>query len=1425
MRAPVTELAPVEVGATHQMARSTNKVLILESTVSERGGQGGREARAVKSIAPSARIDIVKPSDWRTMTAEQFMEYSAIIIGDAACVSGTDAFQVAIDTRINWGAIVDGNVVILGADPVTNGTPRLVENAMRTVLDSAQGLTGMYIALGCAYKDATADTVVTLLEPFGTFKVQGAQGCAPTAHIFETNPSYLSAGISDGQLPGNGCAARSVFTEYPENTFATVAIATSTPGRPIPGQRPYIDYTMNDGRETPFMGAPYVLVRGATAVGAGCGDLGDDYIPPSQQCDMGDSRNGQPAAPGQDPVTTCSHSCRYNWCGDGQVDADQGEECDNGMENGRTTDASGSISGCTSFCKIPRVNRAPVALCRDVTVTATNICGLPADINNGSSDPDDNLAGCTQSPAGPYGVGRTSVLLTCQDRMGAVARCTGTVTVLDAVAPTVTLAGEPNQTLECTRNSTYRDLGATARDSCPESTLPVTVSGAVNLGTPGAYTLNYRAEDAAGNVGTATRTVGVTDTRPPTVSVTGSSRMGHECGMPFVDPGATANDLCVGPLPVTATRSGSADRPGTFIITYSATDPSGNRGTSPVTRTVTVTDDTPPTLTLAGSATQTLECGTPFRDPGVTASDLCAGDLTDRITRTGTVDSAVPGSYTITYSVTDPSNHTATRSRQVSVADTQPPSITCPDPVIVEAREGALVTVTLGEARATDTCSQVRISSPTQTRFPLGTTPVTYTATDAAGNTSSCTSAVSVVEYALPDTWIVSGPPRETEATDATFDFSASKPNVTYECSVDGGEFKDCLATSTFADLSEGDHTLEVRARDSAGNVDPTPAATIWTVVPPRKLFDRALMGGGNGCSSTNSGPSSLALMGLAVFAALITRKRARAGLLLLPLLLIGGKASAQVEGIPTFELELLQLNPSGKGSLLLGTGELLSHGDYRFSLTTHYQKDPLILYQNGEEMGTVVRHRATAHLGAAYGLWGRLEIGAQVPVVLLQRGDNLTDLGVGQPKGGLAAGTPLLTLQMKLLSQREDDLVDLAVGIEGGPAIGSAAALAREVRATPSLMAGRTFQSLRTAIDAGILLRPRTVLTPDANVQDELGHAVRLGGSVSSLGQGLRGELAVVGLVPLKRQGYSFEALSGVRWPMSNAVEAYGMAGVGFGSAPGTPDFRVLFGVAYDRPKPARVELAKYEPPQDSDRDGLLDDVDRCPNVPGLPGLQGCPDRDGDGLEDETDHCPSVPGPVARHGCPPKDSDGDGLLDEEDACPTEPGPRERRGCPIRDRDQDKVEDKVDNCPDEPGPVDNQGCPIEEKQLVEIQSDRIAIKDKVHFDFDKATIQRRSYGLLDQVARVILEHPEILAVSIDGHTDSQGSAEYNRDLSQRRAAAVREYLIQKGVAPERLQARGFGEDRPIESNATNAGRAANRRVEFLTRYGEDEQQQ
>ncbi|MBN1206628.1 MAG: OmpA family protein [Myxococcaceae bacterium] len=1190
LRTSEAEPTPAEARTTTQWARSTNKVLILDSSVS--GGPNSREAQAVKAHDPATHIDVVSPAQWRAITAEQFMLYRAIILGDATCASGSDAFQAAVDTRDRWGAIVDGTVAIVSTDPAHNDTPQLVENAIRFVLGpSPHRTTGMYISLGCAYQAAPANTPVPLLEPFGDFKVQGVTGCATSGHLFQLSPATLSDNLSDGQLPGDGCAARSVFTHYPEHTFAFAAIATSSSGAPLPGQQPYVDYFVAPDLETSFVGTPYVVARGAVALSAGCGL--PDHSPSIEQCDLGDGLNGRLANPGENPAQTCSFSCHLNWCGDGFVDTALGEECDDGINNGRTRDSSGNIGACSSFCKIPDItppNRPPVARCKSVTVAATSTCGVPADINDGSNDPDGDLVGCTQSPSGAYPIGSTTVTLTCTDQAGQSASCAGTVTVRDEVLPTVTLQGPASEALECLRGARYSDPGATAQDAC-EGPLSVTTSGSVNLEVPGSYQVSYTATDSAGAVETA--------------------------------------------------------------------------------------------------------------------------------------------------------------SRAVVVADTQPPHIVCPEPIVVETLEGALISVTPGVATATDTCSQARVSSAAQTRFPVGTTPVQYTATDEAGNTATCTSTITV---------------------------------------------------------------LRVKPPDSTG-------------VPSPDSLDRALMGGGSSCSATGSGPSSLALMGLGLLASLLLRKRARPGLVVLAGVLVAATASAQLQGVPTFDLELLKLNPSGKGSLLLGTGELLPDGDYRLSLTTHYEKDPLVLLQNGRQVGVVVRHRTTAHLAAAYGLWGRLELGAQVPLVLFQRGDDLTARGVGGLEGGVAPGTPLFHVQMKLLSQREDDLVDLALGLQAGPPVGSAAALARELRATPNLMVGRTFDSLRAAIDAGVLLRPRTVLTPDENIQDELGHALRLGGALSSLGQGLRGELALSTLVPLKRQGFSVEALTGARWPVSETVEAYGLAGLGFGTAPGTPDFRVLFGMAYGRTQPARVELASYDPgptPRDSDGDGILDEMDRCPTMPGLPGFQGCPDQDDDSVEDEVDLCPSEPGLVELRGCPVEDSDGDGVVDESDDCPTEAGLAERRGCPFLDKDEDTVEDVRDNCPDEAGPADNQGCPAEEEQLVTIETDRIAIKDTVHFDFDKATIQPRSFALLDQVARVLREHPEILSVSIEGHTDDQGPAEYNRNLSQRRSESVREYLSRKGVAPERMEARGFGEDRPVESNRTNAGRAANRRVEFITRYADSQ---
>ena len=260
------------------------------------------------------------------------------------------------------------------------------------------------------------------------------------------------------------------------------------------------------------------------------------------------------------------------------------------------------------------------------------------------------------------------------------------------------------------------------------------------------------------------------------------------------------------------------------------------------------------------------------------------------------------------------------------------------------------------------------------------------------------------------------------------------------------------------------------------------------------------------------------------------------------------------------------------------------------------------------------------------------------------------------------------------------------------------------------------------------------------------------------------------------------------------------------------------------DRPPPEEPK------PSDFDGDGILDTADDCPRVPedkdGFEDGDGCPeaDNDADGINDPIDDCPIEPedrdGTDDTDGCPDPDNDGDGLVDRIDQCPDEAedkdGFQDDDGCPDCDNDADSVPEcptAIDQCPAEAGPGTADGCPPK-YQLIVVTDKKIELKQTVYFDTRKATIKRVSFPLLDEVAQALADHPTI-KVRIEGHTDSQGSDKFNLKLSKNRAASVRKYLIGKGVDPFRMEAQGFGESVPIEDNRTNAGRAANRRVEFF----------
>ncbi|NVB37204.1 OmpA family protein [Pseudenhygromyxa sp. WMMC2535] len=205
-------------------------------------------------------------------------------------------------------------------------------------------------------------------------------------------------------------------------------------------------------------------------------------------------------------------------------------------------------------------------------------------------------------------------------------------------------------------------------------------------------------------------------------------------------------------------------------------------------------------------------------------------------------------------------------------------------------------------------------------------------------------------------------------------------------------------------------------------------------------------------------------------------------------------------------------------------------------------------------------------------------------------------------------------------------------------------------------------------------------------------------------------------------------------------------------------------------------------------------------------------PDRDGDGFPNERDSCPDTPG-VSPDGCPPRDSDNDGWVDTEDACPYEAGV-EPDGCPVRDRDGDGIPDERDSCPDQPetdnGYEDTDGCPDEIPEKVR---EFTGVIEGIEFEYDSAGVRDVSKPILDRAIEVLEEYPDI-RIEVVGHTDNEGTAEYNEALSKERADAVKQYLVDGGIASDRVETRGAGQSEPIASNDSEDGRAKNRRTEF-----------
>ena len=524
-------------------------------------------------------------------------------------------------------------------------------------------------------------------------------------------------------------------------------------------------------------------------------------------------------------------------------------------------------------------------------------------------------------------------------------------------------------------------------------------------------------------------------------------------------------------------------------------------------------------------------------------------------------------------------------------------------------------------------------------------------------------------------------------------------------------------------------------------------------------------------------------------------------------LLLAATSASAQV--VPSFDLERLTLDPSAVSSMVVGTGQVRPAGQGRVSIAAHYENRPLVLLADGvvigrglpydgTRLGDIVENRVTAHLGASISLTDRFELNFRLPIVVFQDGtDGLPGV---QSISSSGIGTPAVGFRWQLAEQSATGL-NLAIATEVLMPYGSVKALAgnQQWYFTPRVEVSREFGGIVVGGQGGLIVRERPLAFGGATT---LSTAAQGGLVVATTGK-LRGELSVRGEYSDYKNDASAEALLGARYAMGD-FELFALGGPGFLKAPGTPKYRGVVGVAF-APTPKKAAPPPPAPVVvvDPCAPGQVHSAAQCPNL----------DDDGDGILNKDDACPTVAGIPEEKGCPAKDTDGDGIFDHQDKCPTQAGPKENGGCPDTDRDGDGVVDRLDKCPDVAGTAEFEGCPPA-KAKVNVETRKIDILEKVYFDTNKATIQKRSFAVLDDVAAVLGRHPEITKVLVEGHTDSTGAADYNMSLSDARAKAVKDYLVGKGVAADRLEAQGFGQTKPIADNKTRAGRDENRRVEF-----------
>lgn len=545
--------------------------------------------------------------------------------------------------------------------------------------------------------------------------------------------------------------------------------------------------------------------------------------------------------------------------------------------------------------------------------------------------------------------------------------------------------------------------------------------------------------------------------------------------------------------------------------------------------------------------------------------------------------------------------------------------------------------------------------------------------------------------------------------------------------------------------------------------------------------------------------------------------------------------SSAQAQTVaPGFALN--RFDPSERGSDWFVGESLDLRGDNRVALglVADYSHNPLVVYDAATDakISAPIENQFFAHLGGNYTVAQRLRLSLDVPILLVQNGDGTLVNGEDvQAKKGANLGDIRLGADVLTFGEYRSP-ASFALGVHFYIPTGSTKSFTSDgsVRIAPrALLAGDIGAFVYSARLELMFHTDERPFAGDPGGQQIFGAATA----------GIRADDWIFGpelftftqlnSSAFKRSSTPAELLFGAHLRIQDVKVGAGV-GPGLSRGLGAPDVRVLGSIEYFPDIPPKKAAPPPPPPDpDRDHDGFENDVDACPDEPGVASKDstrnGCPvlDKDHDGIPNEEDACVDEPGvrtdDPKTNGCPPpKDADQDGIPDTDDACPNEAGVKtddpKTNGCPPpKDTDKDGVLDAEDACPNDPGvktddPKTN-GCPA-----AHIEQNEIRILEPVKFATGSDRLLSESESVLGAVMEVLQAHPEITKLQVRGHTDSRGGAAANLTLSKRRAASVVKWLTAHGIAATRLTSDGFGQTKPIDTNSTEEGRKNNRRVEF-----------